>query len=103
MPIAASLKTSGNLVGWIVFVVLLLPILIFLNKVGTIDGFTPERLAVAAGEAAVVALAAWLLGRGLSRGAAALISAAAVIIVLILIAYAAAVWVLVFGLNFKIF
>ncbi len=103
MTIPANLRARGTVIGWIVFIFLLLPVLIFALGVGFSDGFTAGRVAVALAELAVIVLAAWLLGRGLSRGSRSTVLIAALIILLILVAYGAAVALLIGGLKIQIF
>ncbi|PPD57485.1 hypothetical protein JP09_009150 [Dehalogenimonas etheniformans] len=67
------------------------------------DGFTLNRLAVAAVDLATIGFASWLLGFGISRRSKLLIVLAAIFILLILVTYAAAISLLIGGLNIKIF
>ncbi|XUW99869.1 MAG: hypothetical protein TUN42_08215 [Dehalogenimonas sp.] len=93
----------GTVIGWIAFVVLSLPVIAFAIGVGISEGFNLNRLAVTAIDIATVGFASWLLGFGISRRSKPLIVLASIFILLILVTYAAAISLLIGGLNIKVF
>ncbi len=90
-------------IGWVVFAILSLPILVFALGVGLSGAFSAAKAGTALAYLSVVGLSSWFLVVALGRRSVNLIVLALAVIALMLVAYAAAIYVLLFGLRIRVF
>ena len=103
MEVPGRWSSHSTLIGWVAFVVLSLPTLVFFVRANLFDEFDLARVFSIAVFLVLIGLISLLLRYGLSRSSVPAIAVALLLIVFILITYAAVFSILIGGLKIEVF